>query len=91
MAGGYEQVLKSENVDPKLLGQRNIGNHAILDAQVNTNFLNLIAFNCYVSNIWVIITCSTYKRYNLYTLIKSIRLEQETEKLFGSMYFYVQL
>ena len=39
MAGGYEQVLKSKNVDPKLLGQGNTENHAILDAQVNINFL----------------------------------------------------
>ena len=38
MAGGYEQVLKSENVHPKLPGQGNTGNHAILDAQVNINF-----------------------------------------------------
>ena len=51
MAGGYEQVLKSENVDPKLLGQRNIENHAILDAQVNKGFLSVIAFNFFGSYI----------------------------------------
>ena len=48
MAGGYEQVLESENVDPKLLGQGNTENHAILDAQVNINFLSLIAFSLFV-------------------------------------------
>ena len=51
MAGGYEQVLESVNVDPKLLEQGNTEDHAILDAQVNINFLSLITFNCFVSNI----------------------------------------
>ena len=45
MAGGYEQVLESENVDPKLLGQRNTEDHATLHAQVNINVLIFIAFD----------------------------------------------
>ena len=50
MAGGYEQVLESENVDPKLLGQRNTEDHATLHAQVNINVLIIIAFEFFDSN-----------------------------------------
>ena len=87
MAGGYEQVLESKNVDPKLLGQRNTEDHATLHAQVNINVLIFIAFDFLI----LIYNFISNRALILYFLIKSIRLEQETEKLFRSMYFYVQL
>ena len=75
MAGGYEQVLESENVDPKLLRQRNTEDHATLHAQVNINVLILISFDFY-SNTLLKINCMLMIEYLTIHLVLSYQINK---------------